>query len=31
MEIRDWEGKVEHSKEDFEHISTTIKEENGSF
>jgi sorting nexin-1/2 len=27
MEIRDWEGKVEHSKEDFERISSTIKEE----
>ncbi len=27
MEIRDWEGKVEKSKEDFENISKTIKEE----
>jgi sorting nexin-1/2 len=27
LEIRDWEGKVEHAKEDFERISTTIKEE----
>jgi sorting nexin-1/2 len=27
MEIHDWEGKVEHSKEDFERTSATIKEE----
>ncbi|CAF0782221.1 unnamed protein product [Rotaria sordida] len=27
MEIRDWEGKVVRGKEDFENISTTIKQE----
>ncbi|CAF3408984.1 unnamed protein product [Rotaria sp. Silwood1] len=27
MEIRDWDGKVVRSKEDFEKISTTIKQE----
>jgi len=27
MEIHEWEGKVERGKEDFERISTTIKQE----
>ncbi|CAF2807375.1 unnamed protein product [Rotaria sp. Silwood2] len=31
MDIRDWEAKVTHDKEDFENISTTIKQEMDAF